>query len=592
MPVDATPRVVGRGRDADFVVLDARVSRQHLRVTGVEGGARLEVLDGAEAVLAGGVHRREAILRVGEAVVIGNTALSLVRGPREVDEAVRTDVRQLMTGLAADIRGLTAVMELVDALDAADEDAGLTAALRAWAQRNAEAIDVTLNVGPPAEATSESDEQFLVERAGPDPGTVVVAAAADAGRDSAQVVFTCRTVPSVHPSQPGQGSLVSPGGSLVSSGGSLASPTDRSAASAPALTDTTRRLLAIGARLTGSALVRLRSVQRVNEERELFRRVSLGGARSFLGDSPAAREISKLIGRLASSDAVVLREGETGSGKTFLARLLHESGPRARAPLRIINCAAIPDSLIESELFGHERGAFTGANAARTGALESARGGTVLLDEIGELPLASQAKLLRVLEERRFERLGSNRPIQLEARVLTATNRDLAAESAEGKFRRDLYYRIAVVKLRVPPLRDRGEDLVLLASQILGDLASSTGRRVEGFSPEAIEVIRRYSWPGNVRELRNAIERALVVGDGPRIEPVDFPEAVHGSVAQQPDDESLVRLPLPLHVLEERAIRAALRATGHNQRRAAALLGISRVTLHRRLRADSAQDPD
>jgi len=311
----------------------------------------------------------------------------------------------------------------------------------------------------------------------------------------------------------------------------------------------------------------------------------MGSVRSFLGDSPAARNVARLVPRLAASSSVILLEGETGVGKTFLARLLHDRGPRAKEPLRIINCAAIPDTLIESELFGHERGAFTGATSDRLGVLESAGRGTVLLDEIAELPLKSQAKLLRVLEERTFERLGSNRTVRVDARVVVATNRDLAAMVAEGSFRGDLFYRVAVVKLRIPALRERGEDLILLAEKVREDLMRSTGRHVDGFSPAATEAIRRYPWPGNVRELRNAVEHALVVGDGSLLDVNDLPETVRGAPAPQPADDSLVRLPARIDWLEARAIEAALRATSGNQKEAAALLGISRHTLHRKMDA-------
>jgi DNA-binding NtrC family response regulator len=557
MLVDATTRVIGRGRTADFVVLDARVSRKHLRVTGLTEGARIEAIEGAEPFVAGGAQLREIVLRIGETIVIGDSVLSLAPGPEEPPEdALSTDVRFLMTGVAADIRGLSAAMELVDTLDAAEDEDAIVAALRAWGERHAGAIDVALSFDAASEAAASNRlGPHLVERTLPDRAAVAVSAPVDVAGDVARVTITC-------------------------------------AAAAGALTDTTRRLIAVAARLTGSALARVRSVRRAHDERELFRRASLGSARSFLGDSRSAQEIGRVAARLAASDTVVLIEGETGVGKTFLARILHESSPRAKEPLRILNCAAIPESLIESELFGHERGAFTGAHASRAGALESAGRGTVLLDEIGELPLAGQAKLLRVLEEKRFERLGSNRALPLQARVIAATNRDLAAEVDEGTFRRDLYYRIAVFKLRVPPLRERGDDLVLLSQQILADLAPSSGRRVTGFSPDALDAIRRYPWPGNVRELRNAIERALVVGDGPSIQAADLPDAVHGTVPPQPDDESLVRLPLDLAHLERRAIDAALRFTRGNQRQAAALLGINRVTLHRKLRAKGCDETD
>jgi DNA-binding NtrC family response regulator len=544
MALDAAPRILGRGRTADFVVLDARVSRQHLRIAAVDGGVRVEVIEGAEPVLMDGVPQREVLLRVGATLVVGNTVLTVTPGPAQLpDEASSTNMRALMSGLAADVRGLSAVMDLVDALDAAEDEAAVVAALRVWGERHTGAIDVTLTVGAPENANAE---QHIVERADPALAAVLVAAPAHVGDDAAWFTFTC-------------------------------------AQGAGPITNTARRLIAVASRLAGSTLARVRSLQRTSHDRDLFRRVSVGSARSFLGESPAALEIARLTSRLANSDTSVLIEGETGVGKTFLARLLHESSPRAKDPLRIINCAAIPDSLIESELFGHERGAFTGAHASRPGVLESAGRGTVLLDEIGELSSAGQAKLLRVLEDRRFERLGSNRSIALAARVLAATNRDLSGDADAGTFRRDLYYRIAVFKLRVPPLRERGDDLSLLAAQILTDLAPSAGRRVEGFSPRALEVIRRYPWPGNVRELRNAIERALVIGDGPWIDAGDLPEAVHGSAPPQPENESLVRLPMCLEDLEDRAIRAALIASKGNQRRAAALLGISRVTLHRKL---------
>ncbi len=552
--LDEVPRVVGRARDADLVLPDVHVSRRHLRVSESNGSARLEVLEGAKPLLVNGAPLREVLLSAGDGVVIGETAVVVVAeedadgdAPRSGDAALRTDVRTLMTGVAADVRGLATIMELVDSLDVADDEASLTVALRAWGADHLEATEAKLESGDadPALRTTDTHPRPVVERAGSDPATTLLSAPVH-GASQAWLTFTC-------------------------------------ALRSPAVTGTMRRLAAVAGRLTAVALARMSSLRRAEEDREAFRRASLGSARSFLGDSPAAVEVSKLVPRLAASDALVLLEGETGVGKTFLARLIHEGSARAKEPLRVINCAAIPDTLIESELFGHERGAFTGATSARAGALESAGRGTLLLDEIGELPLASQAKLLRVLEEKRFERLGSNRALQVEARVLTATNRDLVAMVEEGTFRRDLYYRIAVVKLRVPPLRDRGDDLVLLAERVLADLAPQAGRRVDGFSAAAMAAIRKYPWPGNVRELKNAIERALVVGEGRLIEPGDLPETVHGAPVPQPTDESLVRLPAKIEWLEARAIEAALRATGGNQSQAAVLLGISRNTLRRKL---------
>jgi DNA-binding NtrC family response regulator len=555
--LDEVPRVVGRARDADLVLPDVHISRRHLRVSESNGSARLEVLEGAKPLLVNGAPLREVLLSAGDGIVIGETAVVVVAeedapdDARSGDAALRTDVRTLMTGVAADVRGLATIMELVDSLDATSDEASIAVALRAWGADHLVASNATLERGDtdPALRVTDVHPRPVVERVGSDPATTLLSAPVH-GAELAWLTFTC-------------------------------------AVRSPEVTGTMRRLAAVAGRLTAVALARMSSLRRAEEDREAFRRASLGSARSFLGDSAAAVEVSKLVPRLAASDALVLLEGETGVGKTFLARLIHEGSARAKEPLRVINCAAIPDTLIESELFGHERGAFTGATSARAGALESAGRGTLLLDEIGELPLASQAKLLRVLEEKRFERLGSNRALQVEARVLTATNRDLVAMVEEGTFRRDLYYRVAVVKLRVPPLRDRGDDLVLLAERVLADLAPQAGRRVEGFSSAAMDAIRKYPWPGNVRELKNAIERALVVGEGRLIEPGDLPETVHGAPVPQPTDESLVRLPAKIEWLEARAIEAALRATGGNQSQAAVLLGISRNTLRRKLNPTS-----
>jgi DNA-binding NtrC family response regulator len=312
-----------------------------------------------------------------------------------------------------------------------------------------------------------------------------------------------------------------------------------------------------------------------------YRQQAVGSAGTFLGRSPAAQRVSSLVQRIGRSDATVLLRGETGTGKSFVARLIHEASPRAQEPFRVINCASIPESLFESELFGHERGAFTGAVATRPGAFEAAGEGTVFLDEIGEMPLASQAKLLRVLEERRFERLGSNRSLPLGARVIAASNRDLHAMVKAGTFRADLLFRISVVHIDVPPLRERGDDVLLLARQILADLAPSGSRRVLDFAPCALDAIRAHRWPGNVRELRNAIESAVVLGEGPLVRAEDLALAPPSNAGGDP---AVVKLPASLADLEVRAIEAAMRACKGNRTRAAAILGINRVTLYKKLK--------
>jgi two-component system NtrC family response regulator len=357
------------------------------------------------------------------------------------------------------------------------------------------------------------------------------------------------------------------------------------------VSDSLRRIFVVAGAVCGSSLSRIEALAAAESDRDSMRSAAIGSARVFAGTSPAAADVARILPRIAASNSTVLLLGETGVGKSFVARLIHESSTREREPLRIINCAAVPESLVESELFGHERGAFSGAVTAREGVLQSAGRGTVLLDEIGEMPLASQAKLLRVLEERRFERLGSNRTIPLEARVLTATNRDLAAAAAAGEFRQDLFFRISVITLRIPALRERADDIVILAERILADLAPTSGRRVDGFSRDALDLIRSHHWPGNVRELRNAIEHALVLGDGRLISASDFPLGVRGPVSQgETDDPSVVRLPAPLDWLERRAIEVALSSAGGNRTRAAALLGVKPSVLYYKLRQQGQSD--
>ncbi len=349
-----------------------------------------------------------------------------------------------------------------------------------------------------------------------------------------------------------------------------------------AVGDSFRRMLVVAGRLFGSSISRVRKLEVAEGEVASLRAISFGSARAFLGTSPAARRVADLVPRLAASDVSVLLDGETGVGKTFVARLIHEAGPRRAEPLRVVNCAAIPENLAEAELFGHERGAFTGAVAARAGAFEAAAKGTLVLDEIGELSLAVQSKLLRVLEDRTFERVGSNRAMTVQARIVCASNRNLEKMISEKKFRSDLFFRISVVRMTVPPLRERGDDLVLLAQQLLADASQHAGRRITGFSAAALKAIREYSWPGNVRELRNAVDHAVALGEGTVVAAGDLPIG-QPVAAEQSDDLDTLRLPLDLESAERRIIEAALRHTGGNRVKAAVLLGISRQTLYNKL---------
>src|SRR4051795_11662190 len=281
----------------------------------------------------------------------------------------------------------------------------------------------------------------------------------------------------------------------------------------------------------------LKSVQQAIDKRRLVRenkelRARLAGAEQpIVGQSPSLQATLDIIRQAAPSSATVLLLGESGTGKELFARALHEHSTRAQAPFVPINCAAIPDTILESELFGYERGAFTGAVARKEGRIERAQGGTLFLDEIGELSLGVQVKLLRFLQEGEIERLGGTSPVKVDSRVVAATNRDLASRVREGKFREDLYYRLNVIQVILPPLRERLADIPLLADHFVGKYAAKNGKQFSGITPSALEALEAYPWPGNVRELEHAIERAVVLSRGTEIAAEDLPESVRSSQA-------------------------------------------------------------
>ena len=314
--------------------------------------------------------------------------------------------------------------------------------------------------------------------------------------------------------------------------------------------------------------------------------VAAGGEDAIVGASPGMMGVFKSIARAATSDATVLVLGESGTGKEMVARVLHARSRRTRGPFVAINCAAIPENLLESELFGHEKGAFTGAIGRRIGRFERAHGGTLFLDEIGDMSMALQSKILRAIQEREVERVGGGSPVSIDVRIVAATNRDLQQAVREGRFREDLYYRLAVVTVVLPPLRERGVDLELIAMHFIAHYAREHGRSVRAVAEEVFNVLHRHPWPGNVRQLRNAAERAVVMADGeillPQHLPADIlqpPEAHALNGAQPPSEPPLVTL----EEMEKRMIRRALRETGNNVTVAAERLGIHRNTLRRKI---------
>jgi two-component system response regulator AtoC len=306
------------------------------------------------------------------------------------------------------------------------------------------------------------------------------------------------------------------------------------------------------------------------------------GLENFVGDSPAMAHVLETLKQVAPSRATVLITGESGTGKELAAHAIHRLSPRARGPFVAVHCAALSPQLLESELFGHEKGAFTGAGERRIGRFEQAAGGTLFLDEIGEIDAATQVKILRVLGERVFERVGGNKPLASDVRLLAATNRDLGAMVAEGKFREDLFFRLNVVQLHLPPLRERRDDIPLLAAHFLRESAKENEKPHRELTSEAMKALLGYDWPGNVRELRAAIEHGVVMASGPKITLRDLPAAVRAAAAPG----AVPRGPLPLNLGETELslIRRALGECRGNRTLAAEKLGISRRTLHRKLR--------
>ena len=336
----------------------------------------------------------------------------------------------------------------------------------------------------------------------------------------------------------------------------------------------TLKLAALGAQ--NAVLVREAAAQRSQHD--------------IVGESVAVQRLLKSVAAAASSRATVLLQGESGTGKELLARAIHDQSEQAQHPFLQINCAALPEHLIESALFGHEKGAFTGAYKRSLGAFERAHGGTLLLDEISEMRIDLQPKLLRVLQEREFERVGGSASVKVDVRIIATTNRDLAAHIAAGRFRQDLYYRLSVLPIAVPPLRDRREDIPRLAYRFAVRAAAEAARPFEAFTPEAMALLEAYSWPGNIRQLQHAVERAVIFAQRPVLDvglfelDADAGAPVRSSVATKPaNGRGLTLDTLDLEAVEQQVIAHALHVSEGNRTRAAALLGVDVRTLRRKL---------
>ena len=357
------------------------------------------------------------------------------------------------------------------------------------------------------------------------------------------------------------------------------------------------------------AVTKALHVARLRKENDVLRHevMALRNERQIIGESSVMRRLLQTLATAAPTRATVLLQGESGTGKELVARALHDQSERADGPFIKLNCAALPEGLVESALFGHERGAFTGAFKRVAGAFERAHGGTLLLDEISEMRLDLQAKLLRVLQEQEFERVGGTSPIKVDVRIIATTNRDLAAEAEAGRFRRDLFFRLSVIPIEIPPLRERGEDIPLLAYRFAASAANDTKKELAGISPDALALLQRHDWPGNVRELQHAIERAVILASGPMLLPVHFdgqrfgltqlgssarevaylPANLVASSGFSSEAHRVVLSSFDLNEAESQLIARALEVTDGNRTRAAELLGLSVRTLRNKLNAPS-----
>ena len=321
--------------------------------------------------------------------------------------------------------------------------------------------------------------------------------------------------------------------------------------------------------------------ENINLKARLDARFDFG---DIIGRSPSMRELFETLSLVAPSDATILIQGESGTGKELVANASHHNSPRKDHPFVKVNCAALPETLLENELFGHEKGAFTGATGPKKGRFQLADRGTLFLDEIAEMAPATQAKILRVLQEREFEPVGGTRTVQVDTRIISASNRTLEDEIAAGRFREDLYYRINVVMIKVPPLRNRSADIPLLADYFLRQYAEKNHRRLKGFHPGAMDLLLRHAWPGNVRELENVIERAVIMARGDMVGPEHFPSTLQDPDAGESPREPVLASGRSLKEVEKEMILKTLEDMGGNRTRTAETLGISRRTLQLKLK--------
>ena len=574
---------IGRDDSNRVVLDDLASSRCHCVIQ--KEGERFRIVDlkSRNRSFVNGVPITEKLLEHGDQIRIGISVFLFLADPAwpaEDSHSVSIDKGLLVTRTTAVLRSedvdlsgsnhaardLNAVFRRAEALN---RGPNLEASLRTLLDAAFEIVPVDHGAVLFVDASAEPESSFAMDRKERKTAQIRVSPEV-IGRAIAQrvgVIDECST---------GLWSLAVPLICLDRAIGVLCLATASPAVAAQLDQDLLRLFAAIGA-IAGPTLENARRIEQLKAE-NLRLRAEVNLEHEMVGESPAMRAVYQFISKVAPSAATVLIEGESGTGKELVARAIHRNSPREAGPFLAINCAALTESLLESELFGHERGAFTGAVALKKGQFEAAAGGTIFLDEIGELALPLQAKLLRVLEQHEFQRVGGTRSIHVDVRVVAATNRDLAVASKNGAFRQDLYFRLNVVSVKIPPLRERRQDISAMAEYFAMKSAGRCRRRVSGISVRARELLAQYDWPGNVRELENAIERAVVLGASDVILPEDLPEFVHEAV---PIAGPAGRLHGAVQEAKRHAILAGLEQAGWNYTEAAKLLNVHPNYLHR-----------
>jgi DNA-binding NtrC family response regulator len=546
---------VGRDATNEIVLTDTHVSRVHARVTVDADGHRVQDLDSRHGTFVNGARVAEQALHEGDQLQLGQVELTF----RAHDRADLPVIASTAAGVTSP--GLRGAARRLQLLHDVSRVIGVGGARDDLVGKVLELAITGLG--------GEHGLVGLVERSG---------SLRHIGRGRRGLVLSHAVLEALL--QRRESVLVTEGGQRAVGAPVLAGSRVWGllyvTRKAPTFTTEDRAFLDITAQLTGAALSqgeREGHLQRVAE-------ASLGAAAELLGGTAPMAALRERLQRYAAArDTTVLIRGESGTGKGLVARQIHARSPRADGPFVAVNCAAIPDTLIESELFGHEKGAFTGAARAMRGKFALAHGGTIFLDEVGDLSPSAQAKVLRVVEEREIQPLGSEGTIEVDVRILSATHRNFEDEIAAGRFRADLYYRLAVVELLVPPLRERSDDILLLADAFLQRAALRLGRRVAGFTPGARDVLLRYGWPGNVRQLANEIERALLLSDVDTVDLEDL-RARTTTDARAP----LAAPPRTFADAERALLQRALDDAGGNIRAASRTLEISRNMLYRKLR--------